>query len=108
MGIIEAGMAFEEYSKKAWDLPEQFAGNRYYLSAHGVGMTGEYPYLYHHRDYVEWGYDGIIEPSMTLCIESYIGAPGEDEGVKLEQQILVTETGIELLSDFPFEPDLLP
>ena len=108
MGIIEAGMTFEEYSKKAWDLPEQFAGNRYYLSAHGVGMTGEYPYLYHHRDYVEWGYDGIIEPGMTLCIESYIGAPGEDEGVKLEQQILVTETGIELLSDFPFEPDLLP
>ena len=45
---------------------------------------------------------------MTLCIESYIGALGEDEGVKLEQQILVTETGIELLSDFPFEPDLLP
>ena len=107
MDIVEPGMTFEEYSKKAWDLPEQFAGNRYYLSAHGVGMTGEYPYLYHHRDYVEWGYDGIIEPGMTLCIESYIGAPGEDEGVKLEQQILVTETGIELLSDFPFEADLL-
>ena len=27
--------------------------------------------------------------------------------VKLEQQVLITETGIELLSEFPFEDDLL-
>ena len=107
MAIITPGMTFEEYSKKAWDLPVEFAGNRYYLSAHGVGMTGEYPYLYHHQDYDDFGYDGVIEPGMTLCVESYIGKPGDSEGVKLEEQILVTETGTELLSDFPFEPDLL-
>ena len=107
MGIIEPGMTFKEYSEKAWDLPAEFAGNRYYLSAHGVGMTGEYPYLYHHQDYTEWGYDGEILPGMTLCVESYIGKPGESEGVKLEEQILVTETGIELLSNFPFEDTLL-
>ncbi len=107
IGIIEPGMTFEEYSQKAWDLPAEFAGNRYYLSAHGVGMTGEYPYLYHHQDYLEWGYDGVIEPNMTLCVESYIGAAGEAEGVKLEQQVLVTDTGTQLLSDFPFEEALL-
>ena len=107
MGIIAPGMTFKEYSEKAWDLPDEFAGNRYYLSAHGVGMTGEYPYLYHHQDYADFGYDGVIVPGMTLCVESYIGKPGEAEGVKLEQQILVTETGIELLSDFPFEETLL-
>ena len=71
-------------------------------------MTGEYPYLYHHQDYASFGYDGVIVPGMTLCIESYIGKPGETEGVKLEEQILVTESGIELLSNFPFEDDLLP
>lgn len=107
MGIIEPGLTFGEYAARAWDLPEQFEAGRYYLSAHGVGMSGEYPYLYHHRDFVEWGYDGVIEPGMTLCVESYIGAAGEPEGVKLEEQILVTETGIELLSDFPFEEVLL-
>ncbi len=107
MAIIRPGMTFEEYSLEAWDLPEEFAGNRYYLSAHGVGMTGEYPYLYHHQDYVEWGYDGVIEPGMTLCVESYIGRPGEAEGVKLEQQVLVTETGTELLSLYPFDDTLM-
>ena len=45
---------------------------------------------------------------MTVCVESYIGEVGGDEGVKLEQQVLITESGHELLSTFPFEADLLP
>jgi Xaa-Pro aminopeptidase len=44
---------------------------------------------------------------MTICVESYIGAEGGAEGVKLEEQVLVTEAGVELLSDFPFESGLL-
>ena len=54
------------------------------------------------------GYDGMIEAGMTLCVESYIGELGGQEGVKLEEQVLVTETGVERLSTFPFEDDLLP
>jgi len=44
---------------------------------------------------------------MVLCVESYIGADEGKEGVKLEQQLLVTDTGTELLSEFPFEDALL-
>ena len=107
IGIIEPGMSFRDYSEKAWDIPSEFETNRYYLSAHGVGMTGEYPYLYHHRDFADAGYDGVIEPNMTLCVESFIGDEAGGEGVKLEEQCLVTETGIEVLSQFPFEAALL-
>jgi len=107
MDIIKPGMSFKDYSEKAWNIPSQYHSNRYYLSAHGVGMTGEYPYLYHHADYQDAGYDGEILPGMTLCVESYIGEQNGHEGVKLEEQILVTETGIEILSQFPFEEDLL-
>lgn len=107
IGIIHPGMSFKEYSDKAWNIPAQYHKNRYYLSAHGVGMTGEYPYLYHHADYPDAGYDGTILPGMTLCVESYIGAENGSQGVKLEEQILVTETGIEILSQFPFEENLL-
>jgi len=107
MSIIHPGMTLKEYSEKAWDIPEKYHANRYYLSSHGCGMTGEYPYLYHRADYPAAGYDGVILPGMTLCVESYIGEEGGKEGVKLEQQILVTETGTELLSMFPFEEALL-
>lgn len=59
------------------------------------------------RELYKTGYDGVIEPGMTLCVESFIGEEGKGEGVKLEQQVLVTETGVELLSRFPFEESLL-
>jgi Xaa-Pro aminopeptidase len=36
-----------------------------------------------------------------------MGAPGEGDGVKLEQQVLVTENGYELMSHFPLEDSLL-
>jgi len=107
MDLIKPGMSFRDYAEQAWDIPERFFANRYYLSAHGVGMTGEYPYLYHRADFPEAGYDGVLEPGMTICVESYIGEAGGQEGVKLEQQVLITETGNELLSLFPFEDDLL-
>lgn len=107
MDILHPGMTFRQYADKAWNIPEKYYKNRYYLSAHGVGMTGEYPYLYHHGDFPDAGYDDVLEPGMTICVESYIGEDGGREGVKLEQQVLITETGTELLSEFPFEDELL-
>lgn len=107
IAVISAGLTFREYSERAWDLPAKYAARRYYLSAHGVGMTGEYPYLYHAQDYPDAGYDGVIEPGMTLCVESFLGAEHGGEGVKLEEQLLVTESGTEVLSRFPFDESLL-
>jgi Xaa-Pro aminopeptidase len=44
---------------------------------------------------------------MTLCVEAYFGAVDGREGVKLEEQVLVTETGCETLSAYPYEQALL-
>ena len=107
MDLLRPGVTFRDYAEKAWPIPERFFANRYYLSGHGVGMSGEYPYLYHRADYPAAGYDGVLERGMTICVESYIGEDGGAEGVKLEQQVLITDTGIELLSTFPFEEALL-
>lgn len=107
MAILKPGLSFRDYAAQAWTIPERYLANRYYLSAHGVGMTGEYPYLYHRLDFPDAGYDGIVERNMTICVESFIGAEDGGEGVKLEQHCLVTETGLEALSRFPFEEALL-
>ncbi|KAL4789405.1 Creatinase/aminopeptidase [Aspergillus venezuelensis] len=107
MSILRPGLTFREYADLAWDIPDKYYANRYYLSAHGCGMTGEYPYLYHRGDFPDAGYDGVIETGMVICVESYIGEEGGSQGVKLEQQVLITEEGIEVLSNFPFEESLL-
>ena len=105
--ILQVGMSFHEYSHKAWRIPGPYVARRYFALTHGVGMNGEYPYIVHREDIVEKGYDGIIEPGMTLCVESYIGDERGGEGVKLEQQVSITENGIELITDYPFDDRLL-
>lgn len=107
MGLLRAGLTFREYGERAWDIPARYFRHRYYLSAHGCGMSGEYPYLYHRADFPAAGYDGALEAGMVICVESYISDDGGGEGVKLEEQLLITAAGAELLSRFPFEAALL-
>lgn len=100
------GITLSEYSERCWKIPRRFASNRYSCVAHGVGMCDEWPAIYHADQLAQWGYAGTIAPGMTLCVESYIGAWNGGQGVKLEQQVLVTETGYRLLSQFPLEERL--
>jgi Xaa-Pro dipeptidase len=103
---INAGVSFREFSERAFVLPERYRTNRYSTVVHGVGLCDEYPAIYYPEDAAESGYDGILEANMTICLESYVGEAGGPDGVKLEEQVLVTDTGAELLSSYPFEDSL--
>lgn len=105
--LLKPGVSFREFSEKSWAVPEEFLDNRYICMVHGVGVQDEWPDVVHPLDWPESGYDGVFEENMTLCVESYIGIKGGAEGVKLEQQILLTATGSQLLSTFPLEDELL-
>jgi len=99
--ILRPGMRFREVAEKAWKIPERFLANRYGSVMHGVGLCDEFPSISHHVDFEAKGYDGTVHPGMVLCVESYIGEEGGREGVKLEEQVLVTDEGIEQLSSYP-------
>lgn len=105
--ILQPGMTFREVAERAWRIPDQFVDRRYTSVMHGCGMHGETPFIPHLVDFDRYGSEGRIEPGMVLCIESYIGEVGGAEGVKLEEEVVVTESGVELISQFPFEDELL-
>jgi Xaa-Pro dipeptidase len=105
--LAQPGVGFREFAERAWKQPENCIANHYSLVAHGAGLCGQYPALYSRYDFAQKGYDGVIEENMTLCIESFIGPDDSEEGVKLEQQVLVTAKGPKVLSKFPLEEDLL-
>jgi Xaa-Pro dipeptidase len=107
MELLRPGSTFREISEKSWRIPDACVENRYFCVAHGVGLTGEYPYIFHPQDFAKSGYDGVLEENMTMCVESYIGPTGATEGVKLEQQVLIGKEGPELLSSYPLESELL-
>jgi len=105
--LIRPGLTFRELSEKSWRGPAEFEENRYVCMVHGVGLVDEYPDIAHPLDWDTHGYDGVIEENMVLCVESYIGQTGDSEGVKLEEQVVVTADGVQNLSTFPFEEELL-
>ena len=70
-------------------------------------MSDEYPWIPWLDEWESRGAHSVIEPGMVMCIESYVGKHGGHEGVKLEDQVLITESGIDNLISFPFEETLL-
>ncbi len=106
--LFRAGRTAREITEAAWQIPDRFLPYRYGSLAHGVGMCDEYPRIAQAIDFEASGYDFVLEPGMTLCVESYIGEPGDTQGVKLEEQILITEGDPINLSTYPFEAALLP
>ncbi len=100
-------MSFREYSEKSWAIPPEFVKLRYDCIIHGVGLADEWPNIPCWEDFERYGYDGVIEPGMILCVESYIGSDGGEEGVKLEQMVLITDGGNRVLSTYEFEDNLL-
>jgi Xaa-Pro dipeptidase len=104
--LVKPGITLAEFSEKAWRIPNAYAANRYSCVAHGVGMADEWPKVAHIQDLARAGYEGVLEENMTICIESYIGEEGGGEGVKLEQQVLVTAKGPQVLTTYPFEEAL--
>ncbi len=106
LALIRPGITLKEFQNRAHLPDEQFQENAYTCVIHGVGMTDEYPRV----NPVFRGptpYDGTIQAGMVLCVESYMGAARERDGVKLEQQVLVTQDGYEMLSTYPLEDVLL-
>jgi Xaa-Pro aminopeptidase len=107
IGIIKPGLTFREIADAAWKIPARFVEQRYTSVMHGVGMHGETPFIAHAIDFATYGREGVLQPGMVVSVESYIGEKNGREGVKLEEEVLVTEHGSELISRFPFEDDMM-
>ena len=69
------------------------------MIGHGIGLAGqELPYI------AETYEEGVqIKPGMVFAIEPFAGKPGV-AGIRLEDDVIITETGNEIYSNFPFGP----
>lgn len=104
---LRPGMTYRELAEKAWPIPERYYDRRYPSIIHGVGMHGETPLVAHYGDFDRFSTDDILEPGMVVSVESYIAEVGGGEGVKLEEEVLITDQGVELISKYPFDERLL-
>lgn len=103
---LRPGLSFRDYAASVPAIPEKYLPLRYDLMVHGAGLEDEGPIIYYQGqgDNPENEY---IQENMALCLECYIGAVGGSCGVKLEDQLLVTTDGSELLCPYPYDARLL-
>jgi Xaa-Pro dipeptidase len=104
---LKPGVSFKEFSSTGGQLPKTMSANRYPCMLHGIGLCDEYPFIAYPEDFEYSGFDGYLEAGMTVCVEAYGGEVGGREGVKLEEQMLITETGAERLSSYLYETEFL-
>lgn len=101
LALIKPGVSFREFNEKSWKIPDRYLPYRYSLAAHGVGLADEWPVIPLHPDFKS-AHGGHFEKNMVVCVESLIAEKGS-ESVKLETQVVITDSGIERLESFPFE-----
>ena len=72
-----------------------------YMLAHGLGLSlHELPWLYKSADKDS---DIKFEEGMVLAVETWTGKRGGQYGVRLEENLVVTKDGYELLTLYPVD-----
>jgi Xaa-Pro aminopeptidase len=105
--LVAPGVHLRELTFNGHQLPDSYVGGRYSCRFHGVGLCDEWPLVAYPQDFVEGAFDYVLKPGMMLCVEALIGRDGGPYSIKLENQLLVTEGGVEDMTSYPWDDQLM-
>ena len=106
-GRLRPGLGYAELSEDLPEYPVAYREQRYSFVLHGVGTDDEPPFLPFPDEPGAEKLDGEFRENMVVSVEFYAGKVGEQDGVKLEDEVLITAEGPVMLSLYPYEDKLL-
>jgi Xaa-Pro aminopeptidase len=107
MALLAPGVAISDLVRNCHVLPDWAQKQKYGCMMHGVGLCDEWPLVAYPDQAVPGAFDHVLEPNMVLCVEALVSPEGGDFSIKLEDQVLITETGHENLTRYPFDAALM-
>ena len=107
MQMLKPGVALRDLTFGTHVLDPKYQKQKYGCLMHGVGLCDEWPLIAYPDHFVEGAYDYHLEAGMVLCVEALVSPEGGDFSIKLEDQVLITETGFENLTSYPFDDRLM-
>jgi Xaa-Pro aminopeptidase len=107
MALLKPGISFKELTFGGHRLDADYQKQKYGCRMHGVGLCDEWPLIVYPDQWREGAFDYALEPGMMLCVEALVSPEGGDFSIKLEDQVLITETGYENLTTYPFDSALM-
>jgi len=107
MAMLKPGINIQDISRGSHVLRPEFQALKYGCLMHGVGLCDEWPLVAYPDQMVEGAFDHELEAGMVLCVEALVSPERGNFSIKLEDQVLVTETGYENLTNYPFDERLM-
>ena len=107
MQMLKPGVALRDLTFGTHVLEPKYQKQKYGCLMHGVGLCDEWPLIAYPDHFVEGAYDYHLQAGMVLCVEALVSPEGGDFSIKLEDQVLITETGFENLTAYPFDDRLM-
>ena len=93
MELLGPGIHMRDLTFKSHALDKNFKKGKYGCLMHGVGLCDEWPLIAYPDKFVDGAYEYILEPGMVLCVEALVSPENGDFSIKLEDQVLITESG---------------
>ena len=106
-GRLRPGLGYAELAENLPEYPDAYREQRYSFVLHGVGTDDEPPFFPYPDEPGAVKLDGEFRENMVVSVEFYAGKVGEQDGVKLEDEVLITADGPVMLSLYPYEEKLL-
>ena len=110
MGLIDLcqpGASYKEVAEAAPQLPPEYEAQRYPSLIHGIGTDDEPPFIPFAGQDLQIMPEGEFQENMIISVECYAGKEGGQDGVKLEDEVLITKDGPVVLSLYPYDDVLL-
>jgi len=105
--IIKPGVSYADFLRQLPDYPEEYRAQQYTTVVHGIGTDDEPPFIPFPGGAWRMEPEGEFRENMVVSVEFYAGKVGEQDGVKLEDEVWVSAEGPVIISLYPYASVLL-